>query len=143
MKGWMRINAREVGPDGEATGMWRVLLYKEDFGGWRLLDGKVVRLKFGVHNGNPAVAVLVRITRAKGWGTEGPDADPKVGEYGWSMLCDGGPHRSQSKDYFALQYNTMEPLDEYFPSIPEDFGLWDPEEYVIPVINGNLTIRGE
>jgi len=47
MKGWMQINAHEVGPDGEATGMWQVQLYKEAFGGWRRLDGRVVQLEFG------------------------------------------------------------------------------------------------
>lgn len=143
IKGWMQINAYEVGPDGAATGMWRVQLYKEAWGGWRSLDGQVVKLKFGELNGNPVVAVLVQITRAEGWGTEGPDADPKVGEYGWSMLHDGGPHGSQSDDYLALQYLSMDPLDEYFPYIPPDFGLWDPGPWVVPAIGGNVTIHGK
>lgn len=143
IQGWLQISAREVGPDGEAIGMWKVQLYKESWGGWRRLDGNVVRLEFGELNGRPVVAVLVQITRAEGWGTEGPGADPKVGEYGWSMLQDGGPHGLQSNDYFALQYYSMDPLDEYFPDIPASFGLWDPGPWVVPVINGNLTIQGE
>lgn len=143
LDGWMQINAWEVGPDGEATGMWRVQLYKEAWGGWRRLDGQVVRLEFGELKGDPVVAVLVQITRAEGWGTEGPTADPKVGEYGWSMLRDGGPHGPQSNDYFALQYLSLNPLDEYFPDIPADFGLWDPGEWVVPAIGGNVTIHGE
>ena len=143
MKGWMQIDAWEIGPNGQATGMWQVQLYKASWGGWRRLDGRVVQLEFGMLRNNPVVAVLVQITRAEGWGTEGPDADPKVGEYGWSMLCDGGANGSQSKDYFALQYNSMDPLDEYFPAIPSGFGLWDPGEWVIPAMGGNVTIHGE
>ncbi len=143
IKGWMQINAYEVGLNGEATGMWQVQLYKKSWGGWRRLDGDVVRLGFGELNGSPVVAVLVQITRAQGWGTEGPDADPKVGEYGWSMFHDGGPNGPQSNDYFALQYLSMDPLDEYFPDIPANFGLWDPGPWVVSVINGNLTIHGE
>jgi hypothetical protein len=143
IKGWMQIHARQVGPCGEASGMWRVQLYKEAWGGWRRLDGRVVRLEFGELDGKPVVAVLVQITRAEGWGTEGPDADPKVGEYGWSMYADGGPHGPQSSDYFALQYLSMEPLDEYFPEIPPDFGLWDPGPWVVPVSGGNLAIHAE
>ena len=141
MKGWMQINASEVGPDGEATGMWQVQLYKEAWGGWRRLDGRVVQLEFGELDGAPAVAVLVQITRAEGFGTVGPDADPKLGEYGWSLLCDGGAHGSQSPDFFALQYNSMVPLDEYFPEVPPGFGVWDPGMWVVPVIGGNVTIK--
>ena len=141
MKGWMQINACEVGPNGEATGMWQVQLYKEAWGGWRRLDGKVIRLEFGELRGDPVVAVLVQITRAEGWGTEGTNADPKVGEYGWSMLHDGGPAGPQSNDYFALQYVSMDPLDEYFSDIPAGFGLWDPGLWVVPAIGGNVTIH--
>jgi hypothetical protein len=142
MKGWMQIHARETGPNGEAAGMWRVQLYKEAYGGWRRLDGRVVQLEFGELGGAPVVAVLVEITRAEGWGTEGPDADPKVGEYGWSMYYDGGPHRQQSNDYFALWYYSMDPFDEYFPDRPADFGLWDPGPWVVPVKGGNVSIHG-
>jgi hypothetical protein len=143
MKGWMQIDAREVGPDGAATGMWQVQLYKESFGGWRRLDGRVVQLEFGELNGDPVVAVLVQITRAEGYGTEGAGADPKVGEYGWSMLHDGGPHGPGSNDFFALQYYSMDPFDEYFPDVPAEFGLWDPGPWVVPAIGGNVTIHGK
>jgi hypothetical protein len=151
IQGWMQISARETGPEGEARGWWRVQLYKESFGGWRCLDGRVVQLEFGELHGDPVVAILVQITHAEGWGTEGPDADPKIGEYGWSMLHDGGPHGwlhpegthgSQSDDYVALQYHSMDPLDEYFPDRPAEFGLWDPGEWVIDAIDGNVTIHG-
>ena len=142
MKGWMQIDAREVGPDGEAAGVWHVQLYKESRGGWRRLDGQVVRLQFGELNDDPVVAVLVQITRAEGWGTEGETADPKVGEYGWSMLHDGGPHGPESNDWFALKYYSMG-TKEYFPEIPAGFGLWDPGTFVVPAIGGNVTIHGE
>jgi hypothetical protein len=151
MQGWMQISARETGPDGEASGWWHVQLYKESFGGWRCLEGRVVELEFGELDGDPVVAVLVQITRAEGWGTAGEDADPKIGEYGWSMLHDGGPHGwlhpegtrgSQSNDYFALQYASMDPFDEYFTDRPAAFGLWDPGTFVVPSIGGNVTIHG-
>ena len=44
MKGWMQIDAWEIGPNGQATGMWQVQLYKASWGGWRRLDGRVVQL---------------------------------------------------------------------------------------------------
>jgi hypothetical protein len=138
----MVINAREVGPDGEGTGWWRAQLYKEDWGGWRRLDGRVVRLISGEYQGDPAVVVLIQITRAEGWGTGGEHPDPALGEYGWFWFHDGGPHRGQSNDHWTNMVFQDDPFKEYWPYEPDPFHYFDPGEWVVPVIGGNLTIHG-
>ncbi|MHB9032318.1 MAG: hypothetical protein ACYC6L_04635 [Anaerolineae bacterium] len=146
MVGNMQITAKVVGPDGAAEGWWRFQAYKESFGGWRRIDGRVLRMVWGVYNGKPAVSVLVQVTRAEGFGTAAGGAaipDPAVGEYGWLWFCDGGPHGPESNDLWANKKYSFSPFKEYFPTLPTPFTYFDPGSFVVPVIGGNITIHGE
>jgi hypothetical protein len=131
---WITLDVHEVdATTGEARGhcSWRI--YHEGMG-WRELEGELVSVAFGEHEGAPAAAFVSRITSATGWGQGLP------GEYAYFWVRDGGTP-ARKGDQFAINYYSLDPFYEFYPVGDPPVCAYFTPFLAIDILDGNLVIH--